>query len=357
MGNIGPGELLILAVGIGLVVVGVPVGPSSSRWCSPTRASHLPRSNVDPMSAFRDEHTALLERIARLEEDLAARGGVVDQAAIARELEELSKRVADATSRVDADRKAPARSEPPLLYLRRIVAPPEPSQPAAPTEPVVEPSKPKSKPGLLVVVMVSALLFVIGFVVWVTQKIPPVVTSPHVVPATLDPSALLADARAHAESGISNPELTRIRVVYATSDGLIHPHEASYSASAEFDFASPPPAAEPAPSSAPLGVAPPMVLQARSSAVVRLRRVRRSRLVPAGAVRRPVRPKPALHHCGRMEGCHRRGSARERGRHGHVSKAAVDPRPLALRDRGDEARVRHHPHRLHHRGDTLNSAV
>jgi hypothetical protein len=206
------------------------------------------------MSAFRDEHTALLERVARLEEELAdARRRGADSSTIMRELDELAVRVSEATERARADRDALAEISTAIERMRNAVAPekraPEPA--AAPTP---EPAAARSSEASRAAWVVGAVVVVAAIAIYFASRGPaPAAVEP--VPDTYDPSAELARARASAlDAGLpSNGTLVSIKIDYATSDGLIHVHDTHYEARAELEFASPPAPVIPPDPSAPLG--------------------------------------------------------------------------------------------------------
>jgi hypothetical protein len=212
---------------------------------------------------FRDEHTALLQRVARLEEDLdAARGGDAKHDGLAKELDELTKRVAVALERADADRTALADVSQALERIRRTVAPADAPKPEAPSAPPGPKEQQRARLGWLLIVGAVGVLAVLGLVL-----VGRPVSSPALdeTPKTLDPSAVLDEARKQAiATGLpATGELVRINARYASSDGLVHLREPTYEASLEFVFAAPPAEAPKASSSAPLGVPPPGMFESQ----------------------------------------------------------------------------------------------
>ena len=203
---------------------------------------------------FRDEHAALIERIARLEDDLAtARGGGAKHEDIARELDELTKRVAVALERADSDRNALHDVSQALERVRHKVAPRAEAPSAASDEPK-GPGTQTSPRVLWIAVAAVALGSMLVPLVLLSRPAPP---TPPVVetPATLDPSAVIEEARKRAlDKGLpTTGQLVRIKVRYTSSDGLVHLHEPTYEASVELVFATPVEAPKASPS-APLGV-------------------------------------------------------------------------------------------------------
>jgi hypothetical protein len=196
---------------------------------------------------FRDEHTALLERIARLEDDLATeRGDGAKHDDLARELDELTKRVARALERTNTDREALADVSQALDRVRRKVAPAA-EAPSAPSEEPRTPNTAASSRTLsLVIVGVFALVAVVFFSR--RKQSPPAIETP----ATLDATAVVEEARKYAiDQGLpATGRLVRIKAQYASSDGLVHLREPTYEASVELVFVAPlesPRAASPAP--------------------------------------------------------------------------------------------------------------
>ena len=203
------------------------------------------------MTAFRDEHTALLERLARLEEDLAdAKRRGADSTAIVRELDELAARVSEATARARADHDALAEIGSSIDRMRRAVAP---AEAPAPPPSAKAPAPDGSPVGWVAAGAVVVVLVIIGYLA--SAKSPPPPPAPAAVPDTLDPTAELARARASAlDAGLpQNGALTSIKVQYASSDGLVHLHDPHYSASVEYDFSTPRAPLTPPDPSAPLG--------------------------------------------------------------------------------------------------------
>ena len=235
------------------------------------------------MSAFRDEHAALLERVAHLEEDLAAaRAGDTNRDALASELGALTERVEAAMARADGDRRALAEVRGALERIRSSMglAPrPAPPSAAAPAPTQVGTREGAAQPSrgwvllLIAVVVAASVVLVLLYLPSSTA-----VTSPPAPPETLDPSALLAPARQQAEAQGLPPggQLVRIRGTLVASDGLLHTREKSYSASAQYVFAPPSPPPAPAPS-APLGVPPPFQFQTTFTVTVDAAGTRASR--------------------------------------------------------------------------------
>ncbi len=203
------------------------------------------------VSAFRDEYAALLDRLARLEEDLATarpRGG--NPSALARELDELMARVAEATARADADRRALADVSAAIERMRKTVAPASMAPPETPAAAVPPRSRATWLVGISVVVCAA-------FAYWavVSSLAPAPDRAPPRMPDTLNPSTLIEQARRNAlDAGLpSNGQLTGLHVRYASSDGSIHIQDPRYRASVEFQFATPPPPLVVPDPSAPLG--------------------------------------------------------------------------------------------------------
>ena len=198
--------------------------------------------------AFRDEHAALLERVALLEQELAgARAGGSD-ASLAREVRELAERVKQATAQVDADRAALREIDAALERLQAYVG-----EPPKPTQERQEGGDAATHVRMIVTLCVLAVGFVplIWFVLH--QASSPAVTPARSAPAKLDATALLPVARAKATAAglAADGKLAKISAFYVGSDGLARSGP-SFSGRIEYEFFAAPDPPVPSPS-VPLG--------------------------------------------------------------------------------------------------------
>ena len=237
----------------------------------PLRAVPFERSgSVIAMTPFRDEQVALLERVARLEDELIeAHGTRADQAKVVEELHDLTRRIEAAKTRGNADRTELDALSAAVDRIRTNLDGGDAPAPA-PDSPSEKEEKAAPSPLLSFGLLAGSALLIGGLVFLLRREAEPEVTKPT------DPTSL-AEARVHASKAghpaskrgdsDSGKLLVTMKAWYVSSDGMLHSN-AAYSPRVDFVFATKS-APEPAPSvPRPIGAPVPLTTMFRDEYTV-----------------------------------------------------------------------------------------
>lgn len=179
--------------------------------------------------AFRDEQVALIERVARLEDELReARGEKADHARVIEELRELTDRIERAKTRGDADRTELDDLSAAVARIRERLGEPEAPAPAR-----VE-QEPKGDARLVLACIAAAVVIVSVIVFASNRETTPKVTKPN------DPTSVVEARAEAAKAGLpASGKLLKMKAWYVSPDGQLHTNP-TYSPYVEYVFAAPP---------------------------------------------------------------------------------------------------------------------